>query len=800
MDGISTIGNFFGTQVNNTDSDVIMVGYPDALEKFYNKVAKFYSLDELKEILDCDDNLLIISGAGSGKTTTLLLKILRDILSGKLLTTVNINGSEVLYLRRILVCTFLRSGAEDLIKKFDDMCKRFNIKGVTSKSLTIKTIHAEVYNALEKMGVSIKLVQNDDLRTYIREVCNFYHIKPVMRNGSKALTKDDISDISNIINYARNRLDNSRYTHPLMLEYNISKVVLQSMIERFNLLKKVAGVKDFEDLEEQLYDGYQNYPKVLEFVKNRYDYIYVDEFQDTSQLQYAILEPYFRSAKGFLCIGDDDQCIYGWRGSDVKLIQSKFEKDFSPVVKQLTLNRRCSENILNAVIPSIEMNTGRRDKNLKASNPGGEVEVIVDGGVKHLISILKEDLTKGYKVGILGRTKNDLLIPIILLLIEGIDNFSISNSLSLRDNPMKQIFGLMDLITNRYTDEFVNYFKLFLNKSNTYEAAKLCEILSTSPEYSIFNIPLEDIRHSAPNLFYIIRMLREDVKVDPVKAYVHLLEIVERDVYNGKTIYAQRMRDFVYYVRKIIQEHESLKGKTLVELNHLFTSVLPAMLDARKTSSFVRKRNEITGKWETEFVPDDKTFIRVSTVHDAKGKEWDSVYIWNDVNGCFPNTVGKRELSDEEKEEERRVHYIAWTRPKYKLVVFTRSDRADGFLKECDLSNAKIIEMNERSNRSQNITGLVAKKEVFRKKEIETLNTEKSVEDILKEYVQKYTGYQYICTDKGIRLDMCLSYLGGFQKMVEYFKKENFDKYPKEERNKEDLINSILESLCVNIK
>lgn len=794
QDTMSKITNFFQSQ---TENESIRVGDPQGVEKFYLKLKEHgYNLDELQDILDCDDNMLIVSGAGSGKTTTLLLKIIRDILSGKLLKLVNVSGVNYLHIRPILVSTFLKSGAEELSQKFTELCKKFNIIGVSSSQITFRTIHSEVYNALVQMGVKIDIVQ--DTNEYIREACKAYKIHSlVSKSSSKNLTNDELSDLSCILSYARNRLDDSRYNHPLMNEYNLDEISLKGVIELFNQLKALDKVQDFEDLEEILYDGYQRFPNVLKFIKSRYDYIYVDEFQDTSQLQYAILKPYFDSAKGFLCLGDDDQCIYSWRGSDVSLIHHKFEEDYKPVVKKLTINRRCTQKILKAVIPSIEKNTTRHIKKLKAANDGGNISVIVDGGVNFLTKSIKEDLGDSTKIGILGRTNADLLIPAVLLLIEGYTSFSVSKSVSLSDRIPSQVLGVMNLITQRYTNDFVGYFKLFLSKYNSYQASKLCDILSTSPDYSIYTLPLEDIRYSAPDLFPLIRMLRQEVKVDPVKAYVSLLEIMEQDVYNGKTIYAQRARDFTYYIRKIILEHESLKGKTIEELSKLFLDFLPKELEDRKPKRAIRKQNE-KGQWVTEKAPVDNYYTKITTVHEAKGKEWDYVYIWNDVNGCFPNSVGNRELTKEEFEEERRVHYIAWTRAVKKLVVFTRSDRQNGFLDECDLSEAEIIEMNEVKTKVRDINKF-SSKEVFRAKSDKTDNNLdiQKVEnldvwkDSVKEYVLKYTSYSYICSSKGSVLDACLTKLGGYDKLIEFLEGYKLESYPKEDL--ETVISDILE-------
>lgn len=796
VDAFSAITGFFN-ESSSSDTDIIRVGTPDALEKFNRKLAQQYNLDELQDILDCEDNMLIIAGAGSGKTTSLMLKIIRDILSGKLLKWVEIDGRKYLHIKKILVSTFLKTGAEELSKKFDSLCKDFKIVGVHSSNISFKTIHSEVYAALKEMGVDINIIEPKAARDMLAESCKFYNVRSVM-GRSKTLTMEDMGDIESIFAYVRNRLDGDKYNHPLMSEYGLDSTNVPAVLERFKLLKMGNKVQDFEDLEEMLYDSYKKFPNVFNYIKSRYDYVYVDEFQDTSQLQYAILEPYFRSADGFLTIGDDDQSIYSWRGSDPSLIQTNFEIDYKPVVKHLTVNRRCPKNILESVIPSIEKNTARHPKKLQALDKKGTLNIVIDGGVNYLSKSIKEDLSRSEKIGILGRTNADLLIPALVLLIDGYESFSISNSLSLEDRIPSQVIGVMQLITQRYNSNFEGYLKLFLTKYNAYQATKICDTLATTTDCTLYNMDLEDIRHSAPDLFPIIRMLRQEVKVDPVKAYLSLLEIIEQDVYNGKTIYAQRARDFAYYIRKIIKEHESLKGKTIEELYHLFYKELPTQLRAKKVLRVpIKDKN---GKIIGHETPVDNAYVRITTVHDAKGKEWDNVYIWNDVEGCFPNSVGNRELTTEEFEEERRVHYIAWTRARKNLTVLTRSDRPKGFLGEClltDETNTNIIEMSENRRRAKDVNSF-NNKEVFRKKdEVEAtvspnIVVEKTWKDYLKEYILKYTSYNKICTPAGSHLDVCLTKLGGLEGLIEYLVEFKLENYPLNDL--EGVISDILES------
>lgn len=727
------------------------------IDNFYKKLVDLgYNLDELKEILDCQNSMLILSGAGSGKTTALILKIIRDLISGDLIKTQVINGVEISTQSNILVCTFLKTGAEELKKSFIEWCTKLNIVGVNIDNIHFKTIHSEVYSALQSMGYKVNIFnETGDL---MRRIMGMYGIHSVLSNG-RNITIDEVADMNCLISYVRNRLDAQRYNHPLMDEYTIDTLQLEALLKSFRQHKLAQGVEDFEDLQEMLLEGLQCNPKVVEWIQNRYDFIYVDEFQDTSQLQYEILKYYFKGSNKVLAIGDDDQCIYSWRGSDIEIINKKFEEDFKPEVKQLTMNYRCTQNILNAVIPSIEKNTMRHQKKLRASKPGGVVDIIIDGSINHLMAGVKEDLSRGETVGIIARTNQDLLIPAILLELDEFDiNFGLSKSVSLDNRLPKMVFGLMDLITKRYTPEFESMLKMFLPKYRHFEVEKLCDVLNTNKEKSLFTIPLEDIRHSAPSLFNMIHTIRLNYEVSPKKAYLGILKLLPQEVYGGKSIYAQRARDFVYYIQKIINEHDLVKDMSLEQIDELFNTILPNKLNRRKKTD------------------NERLFIKVTTVHEAKGKEWDNVYIWNDIDGCFPSSVGNRELTDSEFEEERRVHYIAWTRPKKKLTVYTRSDREGGFLQECDLTSCNIVEVNGINSKTLGVSNN-KETQVFQKKEY---FEPKTFEDIVEEYYKKYMHFTWLSKNEGINLDTCDSKFGGKLGIIEELKNKSIHLYPLE--------------------
>lgn len=1052
-------------------------------DKFNSKLVEFgYNLDELKDFLDCEENMLVLSGAGAGKTTGLVFKIIRDLVSGnavKFIDVPNPNGVGVTRVAtqcNILVSTFLKTGAEELEKSFKEWCTKLNVVGIDFSRVKFKTIHAEVYSAIKDMGYNVDILL--DTHSMLKASMQSLGIRSVMAY-SRSITQDEVNDIACAVTYARNRLDNKRYEHSLMGDYNLDRLTLDLLIKDFSIRRRASGKCDFEDLQEILYDGLLNNENVRQFIANRYDCIYIDEFQDTSQLQYEILKYYSVGCRKVVAIGDDDQClaegtlvetqlgikkiedvvigdavktgigyskydyhivdmvskkkvteklkqittasgkvikgtknhigfarlepesdihfvylmyredvgfrigttcgvragasgvlrngisqrlnqekaskawllkkadsendakyfeslysyqygipqfkdnsradfnmsldfekiqqlhreldsksrgmkllqdwgydynyphataqakedrctlnynmftsnqtdrdgihktelsastknmnyvdvlknvlptklrqngldveyynarsqmsytdnqvkaikeiekgckdkginleviktaklteekynfmplgnfivgmkvpicledgtvvedtvvcvedidydgyvydisvpatrnfvangiivhncIYSWRGSDNEIISTLFEQDFKPQIRKLTTNYRCASNILNAVVPSIEKNSKRHYKDLKAYNSGGELKIVKDSNVNYLLGSVKEDLTKFKNIGVLARTNADLLVPAILLELDGSINFSLSKSVSLNSRLPRQVFGMIDLITKRHTEKFCDMFKMFLSKYTHYQAETLDNILRINKNLTLFNIPLRDIEKSVPKLARMIIGLRTACENDKVLGFIFLLELLKSDVYTGQSIYAQKARMFVDFVKKLIIEHKDLKDLSINELDTLFNDVLQDKLDKRIRLSKASN-------------------IKLTTVHEAKGKEWDSVYIWNDVEGCFPNSVGNRDLTLEELEEERRVHYIAWTRAKKKLTVFTYSDRMSKFLKECDLSNDGVVEENKAELQKSKVVYKNATKE-----DIE-LSKEFDYEQALRSYIANCT-------------------------------------------------------------
>lgn len=657
--------------------------HQENLRIFYEKLeAMGMNLEELKPILEAKGNILVLAIAGAGKTTALVLKIIRDILAGETFKTITVNSAygqtTTVVPVNILVSTFLRTGKMEMEASLRDWVNKLGVQGIDFSNIRFKTIHAEVLNALTDMGVAMN-VTNDPSK-YLKKVVTDLNIRNVTATSPK-ITLDEMRDIESIVTFARNRLDNKRYENALADEYRLDTLTLDLLLKEFRDFKALAGVKDFEDMQEMLLEGLQTNPAVREFIANRYDYIFVDEFQDTSQLQYEILKYYFVGSKNNFIIGDDDQAIYSFRGSDNDIIVHRFIADFDPIVLASTTNYRCADNILAFVKPSIEKNQNRHPKQLRTAKPDGEINIITNATVNELIDNVHKDLANNYSVGVLARVNSDLLIPAMILELDNKIEFTISKSVNMESRLAKQVFGALDLVTKRYTENFQTLLRMFVSRNKWYEADNLAKILKSNTRESIFSLTDADLQQSVPSLYPFLRDLRQMYETNHVQAYLFILGVMEQTSYSGTSVWATKAREMTVFVRQLIEEHPVLKDKSLTFIDDLFNHVLPERL----------KRRVDLGK---------SGKVKLTTVHEAKGKEWDSVYIWNNVQKTFPNSVGNREMTDEEYEEERRVHYIACTRPRKKLTIFTIAGREGDFLQECDLSLANVDTDSEEHKRA----------------------------------------------------------------------------------------------------
>lgn len=613
---------------------------------------------------------LIEGGIPTHNTTMLIFKIMHDIVTGETMRNQLLpNGNYVSVVDKVFVGTFLRSGAEELKTKLSQWQRALGYR-VTATSVNFGTLHAEFKHCLNEMGVATPIGSQTILNGLLRKAINMCNIT---RNGDP-LNSEDYKIIESILTYYRGRLDDKRYRHPSAGDYSLTPSILDLLARQFRQLKQAEGVMDFEDLQELLYKYIYVTPNqnVIDFVADRYKYMYLDEFQDTSQIQYALLKAYGRGwlkdsilpTKGkIVVVGDVEQCIYSFRGSDIDVMQKHFNEDFDPTNNSLSYNYRCPSNILNPVIDSIGLNPEAEGVEIKPFNQGGIFNAYSFSSVVQMLSKLQgdldEDIDNQMSIGILCRTNYDGMIPALYLEMLGRYQFSISGeAMSLNSALPKRILRVGRLFTEKCTPAVKDVLTMLVPSRDKWGVNKLFDVMKQN-RLSIWEIPDEDLEYECVRLYYIISHIKSmRSKSDDIEVLKFVYNWLKNNVFSGDSSYCEGARSCIDVV-----------------LFFLYNK------DFKSISEFLDEMDELNERLLGR-VGKNKG-ISIATVHEFKGKERDSIYIWNDSDGVFPGA--KVDLKDSSQvEEERRVHYIACTRARKKSTIYTKAGGTGMFLAEMD--------------------------------------------------------------------------------------------------------------------
>lgn len=626
-----------------------------------------FNLSQMENILKTMGNQLVISCAGSGKTTSLTFKLMYDIKTGYATKVVNTAvGTQIRCVDSMWVSTFLKTGAEELKSSFRVWSRKAGMPDVAD-SIHFSTINAEFYQALKEFGFVKSVVTESVNSGYLKKV-----LKPYMLQNSygKALNSVNMRDLESALAFTRNCLDRTkRYNYSIYNELNLTSCLIDSILADWKKERFDNGVIDFDDMQELIYEEcyVRNNSKFISFIMNRYKHIYIDEFQDISQIQYAILKVYMQQAKQVFAIGDDDQTIYTWRGSDNKIILHDFKEDFSPVINQLSINYRCPSNILNAIIPSISKNENRYDKSLKSSNEGGEVCKICSGTYFDMVNKMVEsvcaDLNNGMSVAILCRVNTDGIIPAIMFDKLGRFSYSISSKGMTLDSFIgNSVISIIKLFTENATASTKRALGMLVYGS--YAVNQLVDVMKTNKK-SIWTINPADLSYSCPEISeYIMKWRSWRESFGDIVALSKILAFY-------RTVVFAKSSQFNDVVRSTIMAVEMLLSYSN------YDSVADFLYDLEYMNDRLMGR-----------IQNRMCFVKIVTVHEFKGKEADSVYVWNDSVDVFPQKLAIEKGSEDSYEEERRIHYIACTRARKKSTIVYKAGSMGSFAQEMDLSNA----------------------------------------------------------------------------------------------------------------
>ncbi|MBQ5433239.1 MAG: UvrD-helicase domain-containing protein, partial [Treponema sp.] len=589
--------------------------------------------------------ILIIAGAGSGKTRVITCRIANMLEHG-------IPQSQILAL------TFTNKAAKEMSDR---------IKGLTNKklqNLTISTFHAFGVRVLRQDIQALGYRENFSIYD---ETDRYALIKETGRELHFTGDAMDVYKIGGIFSDIKTGRKN----------WNAENSMYRELYESYQEGLKVYNSVDFDDLITLPIKLWREHPDILEAYRNRYKYIMVDEFQDTSHQQYEMM--HILADKNVAVVGDDDQSIYSWRGADYQNILN-FEKDF-PEVQEIRLeqNYRSTGTILAAANGVIKHNTNRKDKELWSGNGEGkpieiympeneaaEADFIADG----IQGICIEEKRKYDDFGVLMRA-NTQSRAIEEAFLEANIPYVMSGGTSFFERKeIKDIISYLRVISNH--DDDIN----------------LLRIINT-PRRGIGRTSIEALNTVAArlgvSLWEAIQAVLEcgedecpvsDSALESLKSFCQLIEN-NKTMLSGKGLskkVKQMVTDINYFDFLIAENPKSEKAARFKYMN--IESLIKSMEQWENNpqhddTSLYAYLNRITllSRDDLDDGEADKGKVNLMTVHASKGLEFPVVFIAGAEEGLMPHARAVEEGGDNAIEEERRLFYVAVTRARDRLFI-----------------------------------------------------------------------------------------------------------------------------------
>lgn len=577
-----------------------------------------FTSKQLQAAKHLDGPLLVLAIPGSGKTTMLLERI-------KFLSE-HIDSSKILNL------TFSRIQANDMKKRFD------------SKDSNFMTIHAFCYliirNYLKKYNRQVNLIEDEKIYNKFNLVGEIYK-----NINKKKMSKEDLNLFFQKVSFMKNSLLDISYLENVEIS-NADRIYLE-----YEKIKKQKHLLDFDDMQVYALKLLED-KKLLKSIKNKYKYFQLDEGQDTSLLQFKILEKIVMPENNLLVVADDDQSIYSFRASNPNYLLNftKIYKDAK--IMTLDTNYRSGEEIIKLAKNFIGQNKNRYKKDFKVNrkNPS-QIKIKSFKNFSKEYAYILENIDKNENTGILFRN-NISAISLISYLLENNIDFSINSKIM--DFFESKIFLDMINIIN-FSNDFnnVEIFSEIYYKISSYLSKDDIEKLIYKPiNENIFdffeNSDIENFKKDA--LFNIEKKLKHLRKLDidkkisfihqslSYKNYIDMLSRKYKEETVNKDIYIESLKYFTKSCENLDQVYEKIK---IIE----------------KKSKSLSENN-----------------LKLSTIHSSKGLEYDTVFVIDLIENEFPIILDE-ENHFERLEEERRIFYVAITRAKNSLHLLSLKNR-----------------------------------------------------------------------------------------------------------------------------
>lgn len=680
-----------------------------ALEKFFSKM----NSEQLKAVFKIKGPLLILAGAGSGKTTVLVNRIANMIYFGDAYNNAegysNYSQEDLDFLK-----DYADGKTNDSAKLADivayNCVKPWSVLAITFTNKAANELKARILGMLGENGsgitaatfhsVCVRILRRECDRIGFTSSFTIYDSDDSQRVIKSILSSLDISDklfppkmiLSEISRQKDMMISPDDYAAQAQGDYKALQIARVYKQYQNNL--KAANAMDFDDILCHTVSLFENNPDVLDHYQNLYKYILVDEYQDTNRVQFKLVSLLSQKFGNLCVVGDDDQSIYKFRGATIENILS-FEEQFGCDPKtdviRLEQNYRSTQNILTCANELIKHNQGRKGKNLWTSSGDGEKVVVYKfasekSEAKFIADTIMEDVQNGDTFGghaVLYRMNAQSNSLEQAFIRSGVP-YKIFGGLKFYDRKeIKDILAYLAVINNPHDmlrlKRIINEPKRGIGDATVATLEQITSDLGESPLEIMLKsadmIPLAKKSKtliSVAEMFYELAELAETVSLDEL-----LDELLEKSGYGR---YLQQQGD---------------EGLTRLENINELKSTMANYEENAEEPSLYGFLEEISLYTDIDNFDEDSDYVVMMTMHSAKGLEFPTVFVVGMEENIFPSA---RSLDSEaDIEEERRLAYVAITRAKKKLylthaaerMLYGRTDRnrISRFVKELPVEN-----------------------------------------------------------------------------------------------------------------
>ena len=593
--------------------------------------------DKQKEAVEWPDGpILVLAGAGSGKTR---------VLTTKLAYLVNEKGVNPY---NILAITFTNKAAKEMKER------SFKMLGSDAYHMQISTFHSLglllIRENYEKLGFdkNFTILDSDDSLTIIKKILKDMNLDPKVYNPRA---------IRNKISSAKNELmDSNYYSRFANSEYE--EIVLE-VFKRYEQKVVKNNSMDFDDLLLLPIKLFKKYPDVLEKYQDRFKYILVDEYQDTNEAQYILIKMLSKKYKNICVVGDLDQSIYGFRGANFRNILN-FEKDYPDAkVVPLEENYRSTGNILNVANDIIKHNKQRKEKKLWTKNDNGpKIRYHRAYDEKDEANYVMEEIRK---LIVSGEPKSSIAV----LYRTNAQSRNMEEAL-LRDNIPYKVVGSFYFYNRKEIKDLISYLKLIYNSNDDVSLLRIINVpkRQIGPK-TIENLATKAMEKGVP--------LYEAIDSGKELEFKKLIEKLKDESENVSLTELVEMILVESGMRKELESSKTLEAEVRLENLEEFKSITKNFEENNGVISLEEFLLEISLVSDIEEHKNNNDVVTLMTIHSAKGLEFDHVFIIGLEEGLFPHMNSLN--SSDEIEEERRLCYVAVTRARKTLTLVNAERR-----------------------------------------------------------------------------------------------------------------------------